>query len=423
MIPRMSTYLRVVVFGILLGIMMSFVPLFWRNLPQEGKITQLDGQVFGGDFVTFYLAGKIFSENRNSLYDLEFQRATRKAFLDQNHVEKSPELPFVYPILVAAVFSLLAHLPFITAFFLWSFCSLLFGGGLFVALLRQLGLISTRQIPFIILLTLGFPPFGINTLMGGQLSAIGLAIFSAIFIALLRDRHTLAGFILSFSYYKPPLFLISLICLVITQPLRFLKGFLSGATLLIGLSLLAGGVSGLYSYIGAASRYLYGREVLSGVQLPPRQGAGLFGALVQMIPHPTASALVLLMLYGIVIWMFITVFRPISQQHQMVTYALLCCASVGLSVQCIRYDLAMMLVPFALIFRFQSALSLGYRFVLFGLIGAFYGEFCFREIPVADGFYNLSSFLFLPLIGILLLIARGDYLTSEEEKGNGADVI
>ncbi len=415
---RAKTYLIAAIFAVLVSIVTSFVSIFLNNFPERGTLLQKNGQILGGDFVTFYVAGKIFIENRDALYDLALQRNIREQFLIEQGVSHYPELPFVYPILVAALFSLYSKLSFIPAFFAWSLTCFLVSSSIFFAVLKELGLLSIRRIPFVILAMLGFAPYGLNTIIGGHLSAFGLAIFSGVFLALHRRCWGLAGFLLSFSYYKPPIFLFALVSLILSQPFQFTLGFLIGAVFLIGLSLFLGGVSGLVAYVTTASRYLYGQELLPGFQLPPNQGAGIFGALVQLFPSVMYAAIALGIIFLILLGIIVSVsHRSKLGANPSILYALVCATSVGLSVQCIRYDLAMLMVPFAIILTTLPSLNKYYRAALIFVMGAFYSEFCFRDIHISNGSFNLSSALFVPLIFLLGLIAMGcGFFLRKEEK-------
>ncbi|MBT8397447.1 MAG: DUF2029 domain-containing protein, partial [Gemmatimonadetes bacterium] len=84
--------------------------------------------------------------------------------------------------------------------------------------------------PLILLYSLGFVPFSLNTLLGGQISWLGLAIFAMVGTAISNRKPFLAGLVMSLSYYKPPLFLLLLIVLLLSQGRRFFWGFAVGAT-------------------------------------------------------------------------------------------------------------------------------------------------------------------------------------------------
>lgn len=401
--PRLIT---AILCGALLGAVVSFTSVFIDNLPERGTILQKNGKILGGDFITFYLAGQIFQEKRGALYDLSFQREYRREFLDAQGVSESPELPFVYPILVAAIFSLYAQLPFITAFCAWSATCLVLSVGALLLVAREAGLLSRKHFTVVLLSIGGYAPFTMNTLMSGQLSALGVGICAGVFVSLRRCRYLLSGAIFSLSYYKPPLFFLALVCLILTQPYRWMVGFLGGALSLGFLTLALGGWSGLITYLSAASSYLYGRDYLPGVQLPPNQGAGLFGAMVQLFPSIGSAAFFLALLGGVVVYSAVQAIRRGSRDDNRLAFALISVASIGCSVQCIRYDLAILLVPFFILASLFCELPRHNRVVLSAIGVGFYVELFGRQVVIGGGEYNLSSLLFLLFIATLVMMVR-----------------
>ena len=57
------------------------VGIVYSNWPLLHRLTQPNGQILGGDFVTFYNAGHIARSNPDKLYDLSFQEQSLNAFL------------------------------------------------------------------------------------------------------------------------------------------------------------------------------------------------------------------------------------------------------------------------------------------------------------------------------------------------------
>jgi hypothetical protein len=401
--PRLIT---AILCGALLGAVVSFSSVFVDNLPERGTILQKNGKILGGDFITFYLAGRLFQEKRGALYDLSFQREYRREFLDAQGVSESPELPFVYPILVAVIFSMYGQLPFNTAFFAWSATCVILSVGALLLVAREVGLLSRKHVTVILLAIGGYAPFTMNTLMSGQLSALGVGICAGVFVSLRRCRYLLSGMIFSLSYYKPPLFLLLLVCLSLTQPYRWMVGFCGGALILGSLTLALGGWSGLMSYLSAASSYLYGRDYLPGAQLPPNQGAGLFGAMVQLFPSIGSAAFFLAFLSGLIVYSAVQAAQRESADDNRLAFVLVSVASIGCSVQCIRYDLAILLVPFFILASLFGELSRNNRVVLSAIGGGFYVELFGRQVAILGGEFNLSSLLFLLLIATLVVMVR-----------------
>ena len=233
-----------------------------------------NGRLLGADFLSFYIAGKTFAEDRSNLYNWEQQHAVQQEFIAGQGVSEGG-LPFVYPPLVAAGFSLLAVLPYAEAFSLWFFLSLFLVILSLFLLARSLAL-STRNIALALLLVLAFSPFTVECLAGGQTSAIGVFILSAFFLARQANRDFLAGIVLAFSYYKPPLFLGFVLLLLLRKEFRVLVGFGAFGVVLVGSSVALVGVQGFLDYCAQAMSYRLGNELLIGMQLPLEKAVGLY---------------------------------------------------------------------------------------------------------------------------------------------------
>jgi len=333
----------------ILGISGSFLYLviatFLSYLPIENGFVMKNGMLLGGDFITFYIAGKLYSIDPAHLYDLLRQKELRTLTLGISSSALNGELPFVYPPLIAVAFSFLAHFPFSNAYIIWAIFALCVSLFSLFAVLRQLGFSQIGFVSTVIVIFGGFLPFSMNTILGGQLSWIGFSLVCWIFLALQADRPFIAGLLMSLSYYKPPLFLLALIVLLCTQGPAFFSGFSLGGVILIILTIWAVGVSGLINYISLVSRYTYGQKLFEDVELPPSEGAGIFALFTTFSPHMTLTftlfGAVFIAITFILVWCR---FTP-SVNSWYVWYATVWIASVGLSLQCIRYDLAIIFLP------------------------------------------------------------------------------
>ena len=76
-----SKALSTVLVALLLAVAYLSVFNFVSNHPRDGSLIQKNSQLFGGDFITFYVSGQIFKNHRDRLYDLNFQREKRNEFL------------------------------------------------------------------------------------------------------------------------------------------------------------------------------------------------------------------------------------------------------------------------------------------------------------------------------------------------------
>jgi len=310
-------------------------------------------------------------------------------------------LPFVYPPVIAAVFSLFAKLPFVNAYYLYLILSLLAGGSMLLILCRDIGILKKHRI-LIPLMISGFIPFAMNTLMGGQIAWFGIALVSALYLLLRQERDFSAGLVMSLSYYKPPLFLFMLIVLLLWQGKRFWIGFATGGATLIFLSLLFVGWEGCLGFLDAATGYTYGQELAEGVELDRQQGAGIFGMLASLFPKPTiaGSALFFLFMISLFSCWKLKPHTP-SANRTPLWFSWVSILSVGLSIQCIRYDLALLLPAFFIMLSCIHKLE-NRRLVLLLILStiAFYCEWLMRWGSFSNIQINLSSLLFL-LSGVI----------------------
>jgi Glycosyltransferase family 87 len=208
---------------------------FARNQPLT-----LSGAPFGGDFVEFYTAGRILNNyGSQRLYDFQLQDDLTHEFVPGFSV------PFVTPPYVALLFSALALLPLRLAYLTWILISI----GLYlwaIALALRLAVLP-RVMAFLV--CLGFPPFFMLVLVGGQLSAIGCFIFASWLYLMKTDRKFMAGAVLGLLLYKPTLAIFLVPALLFGRQFRALIGFAAVSGLLIMLSIWMLGAAGLVHYL------------------------------------------------------------------------------------------------------------------------------------------------------------------------------
>lgn len=389
--------------GISAGLVILVAAEAVRNYPSPDGITLRDGELLGGDFVAFYVAGRLFDGDRDRLYDLEHQRELRTELFGPAGSSPAAELPFVYPPLVAALASPFSRLPFQRAFLLWTLAGLMVSLSSLVILMRSSGATEVLPLPLLILFSLGFVPFSMNTVLGGQVSWLGMAIMATLAASLLVGRDFQAGLIMSLSYYKPPLFLLLLIVLVLARGRRFLLGFASGAGLLVSGTLLLVGPEGFLSFLSTGSRYVYGRELVQGVELPPAQGMGLVAFGVSFLPSLTVTLGLLAVPFLLLVWTGYRLLR--HQRDSYLLFGLILCstASLAFSVQLIKYDLSLLLIPMTLgVAWFGKEQSLRRILILLPFLG-FYLEFVLREVSLGGMISNSSAFLFLLVLVVLVV--------------------
>ncbi|MCC6931918.1 MAG: DUF2029 domain-containing protein [Deltaproteobacteria bacterium] len=306
----------------------------------------------GGDFIAFYVAGKILQKDTSKLYDVSHQLSLQKALLG-SELAKKHQLPFIYPPLVAYLFAPLSYVSFKSAYYLWT-------GVSFILVLASILLISKtlEQSPMCFIrnvtLALGFFPLTMFTFAGGQLSSIGLLIFSIVFFLLKHQKDFLAGVVFSLSYYKPPLFLLFLIYQLIKRQRRFVIGFFCGGILIIFITILMVGYANFFDYIILARGYSYGSEFAGLIRMTPEKGVGLYSLLfrIQGVNNMLIGNMSYLLCMALSILVLLrlqpsTITYPhlVKSREDMLFYGLLVSYSLFLSLQLITYDLTILILP------------------------------------------------------------------------------
>lgn len=368
------------------------------NFPGSGTLLQPNGKLLGGDFITFYNAGLMARNDMHRLYDFTFQEQHLRQWLADEGRYLDGKLPFVYPPLIAVIFGCLSLLPYKAAYCVWFASGILATLATMFALARQ-NYDRKRAALITIFAAFGYIPFTLNTLASGQLSWIGVFIFGWTY--LLWTRHPMwAGLVFSLSYYKPPLFVLALLMLFIRSNVGFRLGFLFGGAILSLASWSLIGVEGLAKYLAVVSNYTYGSRLIADVTLPTAQGAGIYALVYSICPSPFLSkaSLLVLILCACATAMAM---NNRGKDSFSIFYCFVLSSSLALSLQCIRYDLSLLLV--ALIIAVPILLRadrwICIASVLF--LCAFYFEWLFRKLEFGPYIFNLSSFLFIPLLILL----------------------
>jgi hypothetical protein len=354
-----------------------------------------------GDFAAFYVGGRLFDVDRSRLYDLEYQRRFRTELLGPAGSAPEAELPFVYPPLIAALASPISRRPFQRAFFLWTLSGLIVSVSSLVLLMRSSGATEVLPLPLLLLFCFGFVPFSMNTVLGGQASWLGMAILAAVSIAILQNRDFMAGLAMSLSYYKPPLFLFLLIVLALARGRTFIMGFVSGAALLIAATVLLVGMSGLLDFLDAASRYVYGREVYLGMEIPQGEGMGLAALGVSLTSSLPITLAGLALPFSCLVWLGYRLLRSRKASETLFGLTLSITATLALSVYVLKYDLALLLIPMVLGVAWYGRGGGSRNALALVPFAGFYFEFVFRQVPLGGGVLNASPFVFMLLLGAL----------------------
>ena len=263
--------------GLLIGMVIFVLYGYLTVYPPSDGYKLANGELAGGDFVTFYQAGEMVWSDPGRLYDWEFYAARQQEFYRLHGVQGGPVLVFAYPPLVAFLFSGLSQLSFIQAYLCWTCVSLsLF----FVSVVMIFRSLSATRIEMVAACFAGlaFHVFSIFCLAAGQTAAIGTLIFSAVFVLLSQRRDLAAGLVLAFAYYKPPLFAGLVLVFLFARSWRVLSGFALGGGVLLAATLFGVGGHTFAYYIDRVSHYRYGETLGAGWTLPIDLGVGLLAA-------------------------------------------------------------------------------------------------------------------------------------------------
>jgi hypothetical protein len=355
---------------------------YFINYSGAGQTLLSNGTNIGGDFPIFYSIGKLFRTNPSELYNFSLQLQTLRS-LFVGTVFSDLWLVFVYPPPVAAMFSLFSELSLLHAYFFWLTISLLlFLTGSYLVI-SKLHLPNIEKL-FVFLVGLSFLPFNFNCLGAGQLSVIGLLIFSLVYLCRTQGKEFLEGVVLGFGFYKPPLFVFVGLLAIVEKRWRTVLGAVLTASLLTAWSLYLVGPSVLLDYLTVASNYRYGTDQTSGVSLPPFRGVGLYAFLTQHL----GSGKLTITIFALAILFTLTLLKSVKKlsNSNQDTNSLLFAAEISLSVlfsiQCINYDLTLLIPAFyvALSFILKNRLT-AVNFSLIACLIVFHLEWLFRIYP------------------------------------------
>lgn len=346
-VPRLMRVLVATLLGIFLACSITIAKNYTTILSGTLGPLRSDGEILGGDFVGLYSAGKVAQNQRGDLYDFDKALEAQKTLL-LGTTAKPIILPFAYPPILGAVYEALSHYDYRDAYVVCLLFSL--GAGLLAMVIMAKALDSSLPEAIgILLLTISFAPFSIFCLAGGQTSVVGLLIVSVTFYFLNRGRTFVAGCILGLGFYKPPLFVIFGLLQLLRGQWRFVFGAITGISMIILSSWVYIGTQGMVSYVARSMHYIYGAEVVPGYTLPPNQGVGLLALLFRVFPQ---SEILVWAIYGLLILAALYVLSNRQARDSVrsdLQYAIDISVSLFLSIQMLRYDLTILLVPLVIV--------------------------------------------------------------------------
>lgn len=363
-----------------------------------------NGRLVGADFFAFYSAGKNIDQiSSNSFYDFNSQIEIQKNLL-QEHNQSEGLLPFIYPPLAAKFFSFFYNDNYVESFSRWIAFNLFLLGIAFTIAIKLLTLSPSFILRYAIYL-LAFTPLTLECLAGGQTSIIGLLIVCACVSLLSQRREFLAGLVLSFSYYKPPLFLVLVILQLFRYRFKFASGFALGASILIITTISLTGWEAFYHYIIQATSYRYGSNIVGQNSLPTIKAVGLLGFIVDLFPtaHKISYSLFFISWLAL-LWWWTSHRRTINLSKTQIFAADLS-LSLLLSIQMVVYDLS--ILTLALLTAWHTIQNNNFdkqKILVWVSTAGLYLDFIIRNIAL-DGINLKLTPLFIALLFYSLTIS------------------
>jgi hypothetical protein len=208
------------------------------------------------DFLPLCSAGLIAVEAPGDLYDPEVQFETERR---ASGLDLGPQnfLPFAYPPVSALIFVPLTIVPFLPAYYVFTFLNLLaMSFGVFVVSGRLK--LSRDQVRMVVLFVTAFFPvyFG---LVEGQTSFVAFLLAVFFFLDLGNERHTRAGLWAGLLCFKPQVAVLPLLSIVfLSLPGSVVAIAIAAAQ--VGLSYLLVGSHGLTQLLGMIQSMGVGAE-------------------------------------------------------------------------------------------------------------------------------------------------------------------
>jgi hypothetical protein len=353
------------------------------------------------DFAAFYVAGNVLRHDSASLYDFQKQSDMRAALLPEAHA-RNPRLPYYHPAFEAAVYAVLAALPYQAAYLAWLIANLLLLG---LALWWLRGFVAHSGMALLVLASFAFFPI-IEGLLQGQDAVLLLALYAIAFAALRREREFLSGLVLAVGLFKFHLVVPFVIIMAAQRRWKLVGGFAAGAAVLAAISVALTGMGGARQYFelmlhfdrftGAATSNLDSQMPSLGgflsTSLGPIAGAGATKLLIMLGSAGMAAAAAYLARYA---------------RHDLaLTFAFSMTATLLAAYHVNTHDLALLLP--ALLLAIDRA-SNRQNLAVLALVALILG--CAPIYILLIG-KNLLTLMFWPLLALYLLLARQLPVTS-----------
>jgi len=308
-------------------------------------------------FRQLYVAGRLAGADPARLYDVERQRE----ILD-DHVDHGADLlQFLGPPFEAWLFRPLARLPYPAAYYLFASLNLALLALCFALCRAALARPGTVAQPRAGLQIFAFLPVTIAVRQGHD-SLLLLAGLCAVWRLLSAERRLAAGCVLALLLFKAQLCLPLALLLAARSGLRFLAGFLAGASAVTLLSAAVAGRGGLEGFAGTA----WAAVRLTLFEIGP---LGTFGRLSLAMPNlkglvtaatrdflPGGAVFLLILAFSgaVLVWALRALRRPGVGLERAFALAVVCAVLVSywLGIE----DLTVLLVPFGLLSGVPGAL-------------------------------------------------------------------
>lgn len=385
-----------------------------KNYSRETSPILLNNQILGGDFLAFYTAGTIYNENKKNLYNIDYQKIVQSKILKEKKHD-SGFLSFAYPPLIALFFSFFAKYSLPQAFLLWSSISCLFFLFAIFLFLKDQNLSLSHKIIFAII-AVGAPCFVFKTILNGQLSSFGALIIAATFFCLKRNWYFLAGCISALAYYKPPLFLIIVLYLLLTSNHKFRAGFLVAGLCLILCSLVGTPIETIQDYIQISISYSYG-NIKDGIHTAvPHKGFGFFAFYYSLLSGDVPngfikiSGILIILFFAFILLKQTSIRRETSNKYEEKSFLLISMYSVFLSFYVLDYDATVCIIPLLLFTQHTVVNDISYKnkIIILFLLCLLFMDLAISDIKVNN--YIISS---SGVVTLLLLLNFSRYYKNQ----------
>ena len=254
------SFIRFTTITIILITIINLFIAFWT--PAGGR--NIYGSWAGGDYSCFYVAGKILNDYPPAkLYDFRLQSELLHSLLPK--ISLTEELPYVNPPFFALIFKPLSRLPFMVSYSFWILVSVILYVLGFKLFWKTLYSMPQKASTVAFLLALSFEPFLMETVLGGNSSALAFFAY-ALFLYFWHFKKDLrSGLSLGILLYKPTLLIFIFPMILIARRTKILLGFCIFSIIMLSLSTLTVGFETCVEYmrllLGVSSTTLKAEEI------------------------------------------------------------------------------------------------------------------------------------------------------------------